>query len=720
MFTNISGQNRGYFAYFPPANSIATITSTTYTVSSGSGPTETITDVPFGTSQSAFLGALVKGNPYQNWNTTNLSDPITTDNTLIVTAEDNVTQITYVITTGANPDIALVAADKAELVDASIQGSNPDLSNITLALTNPLPSSGSNGSTITWVSSDPSIVSNNGQTITRPPYGQSNATITFTATITKGTVTDTKVFTLIVLASLNDAKQITLFNFASPSVAGVINQSNHTITVNVPYGTDLTTLAPTISITGSSVSPTSGTTTDFTSSQAYLVTAADSSTQTYTVTVTAVESNQTVPDVNGVATLTESTPQLVVTDPNQAITLTVEDGTVDPSINYGGLTVIPGTVITSSVATIVIPAGTTITGNSIGWDSVLNGPRDTIVNLPQISGYTRTLFVATEFGFTLDMLVFDKGVRIEFPNSSGRRVGYSLADEPLTEITTLCADDTQAVGDALSTATDCKINVSTSLVVWTKHFTKFALFTETLNTSSTTSSTSSSGNSSSSSPSAPSCNNIAPVAPSITSIKFSKRGVVNVNWNQVENASSWTIAYGLNSGEYIYGVSNFGDSNSRSINIGDLKTKKYYIALRANNGCQPGHFSPEWQVTVGLFGITARLTPNSVLNARSSSLNPNTPIITSIKYVSPSVITISWQQINSANSWTITYGLKSKKYIYGLADFGNSTSRSVNIGGLKNGTYYFALKSNSPLPGPFSPEWRVTVYRGGINASVVQ
>ncbi len=102
-----------------------------------------------------------------------------------------------------NPDIAKVAADKAALTDNLIKGSNPDLSHVTVALV-ALPTAGSvNASVITWSSSNPSILSNDGQTVVRPAYGTGDASVTLTATITKGTVTDTKVYNLIVKAFEN-------------------------------------------------------------------------------------------------------------------------------------------------------------------------------------------------------------------------------------------------------------------------------------------------------------------------------------------------------------------------------------------------------------------------------------------------------------------------------------------------------------------------------------
>jgi len=162
--------------------------------------------VPFGTSKTALVATFVTtGSSVKVGATTQISgttaNDFTSPVTYTVTAADASTQA-YVVTvsTSVNPDIAFVAADKAALVDGLIQGTNPDLANITTTLANPLPASGSNGSTIAWVSSNTAVVSNNGQTVVRPAFGAGNATVTLTATLTKGVVTDTKVFTLTVLA----------------------------------------------------------------------------------------------------------------------------------------------------------------------------------------------------------------------------------------------------------------------------------------------------------------------------------------------------------------------------------------------------------------------------------------------------------------------------------------------------------------------------------------
>ena len=90
---------------------------------------------------------------------------------------------------------------------------------------------------------------------------------------------------------LNDNKAITAFNIATPYATGVITEATHTIAITVPYGTDVTSLTPTITYTGKSISPATGVAQNFTSPVTYTVTAADSSTRAYIVTVMRESSN---------------------------------------------------------------------------------------------------------------------------------------------------------------------------------------------------------------------------------------------------------------------------------------------------------------------------------------------------------------------------------------------------------------------------------------------
>ncbi|MFA5080666.1 MAG: hypothetical protein WC472_03540, partial [Candidatus Paceibacterota bacterium] len=71
-----------------------------------------------------------------------------------------------------------------------------------------------------------------------------------------------------------------------------INQTNHTIAVTVPYGTTVTSLTPTITISAdATISPLSGVAQNFTSPVTYRVTAQGGAFQDYTVTVTKISIN---------------------------------------------------------------------------------------------------------------------------------------------------------------------------------------------------------------------------------------------------------------------------------------------------------------------------------------------------------------------------------------------------------------------------------------------
>ena len=77
----------------------------------------------------------------------------------------------------------------------------------------------------------------------------------------------------------------TIGAFIVNGVSGVINDTTGTITITLPYGTDLTALKPALTLKGAvSVSPASGATVNLSSSKTYTVTAEDGTTKTYTVT----------------------------------------------------------------------------------------------------------------------------------------------------------------------------------------------------------------------------------------------------------------------------------------------------------------------------------------------------------------------------------------------------------------------------------------------------
>ena len=82
-------------------------------------------------------------------------------------------------------------------------------------------------------------------------------------------------------------KTISALSFEGVVQGATVNMNGTNISVIVPFGTDITALAPTITLPkGATVSPASGVKQDFTKPVTYTVTAEDGSKQTFTVTVT--------------------------------------------------------------------------------------------------------------------------------------------------------------------------------------------------------------------------------------------------------------------------------------------------------------------------------------------------------------------------------------------------------------------------------------------------
>ena len=170
-----------------------------------------------------------------------------------------------------------------------------------------------------------------------------------------GVLTTNAVVVANCASSQND---ITAFGFASPSVTGTI--SGTTISLTVPFGTNVTSLIPTFTTTGSSVNiggviQTPGATAvNFTSPQNYTVTAADGSSKVYTVTVTI--------------------------GPNDAKNITAF-GFVSPSVTG---------IITGTNIAVTVPFATTVT--SLVATFSLSGGSATISATPQVSSTTANNF----------------------------------------------------------------------------------------------------------------------------------------------------------------------------------------------------------------------------------------------------------------------------------------------------------------------------------------
>jgi large repetitive protein len=108
--------------------------------------------------------------------------------------------------------------------------------------------------------------------------------VTYTVTAENGTQ---RVYTVTVTNQLNSENLITSFAIADQVGGSVINNTTNTVAVTMPYGTDRTALAPTITLSpNASVAPLSGVPRDFSSPGTYTVTAENGTQRVYTVTVT--------------------------------------------------------------------------------------------------------------------------------------------------------------------------------------------------------------------------------------------------------------------------------------------------------------------------------------------------------------------------------------------------------------------------------------------------
>lgn len=137
--------------------------------------------------------------------------------------------------------------------------------------------------------------------------------------------------------------------------------------------------------------------------------------------------------------------------------------------------------VTSSGYSLIIPAGTTVTGTT-AWDGSIHQPTvtTTLSSYPSQSGYSTTMGQMIEVGFPDGELILSNAAKLIFPGEHGKRIGYTRPGQSFTEITAACGDNSQTWADAnLGPEGDCKIDSGDDLVVWTKHFTSFATYTQT-------------------------------------------------------------------------------------------------------------------------------------------------------------------------------------------------------------------------------------------------
>ena len=224
--------------------------------------------------------------------------------------------------------------------------------------------------------------------------------------------------------SASEGKSITAFSLND--VAGAINETEKTIAITMPYGTDATTMVATFTITGVSVKvgstdQVSGkTANDFTHPVTYAVTAADASTQDYTVTVTVA---------------TPSSPKSIT-----AFSLNGSIGKINETKKTISVTVPTGTSVTNLVATFTITGA----GLKVGSTDQVSGKTANDFTHPVT--YTVTAADASTQDYTVTVIVASSATY----SISGKVTGAVLSGVKIT----LSGDD------SASTTTDSSGNYS--------------------------------------------------------------------------------------------------------------------------------------------------------------------------------------------------------------------------------------------------------------------
>ena len=203
--------------------------------------------------------------------------------------------------------------------------------------------------------------------------------------------------------------------------------------------------------------------------------------------------NATAATVN----VTHNQSYVTITNDTQNVTVFLPANANATFLNLSSYRQVYGTAVNASMNVSVVANSTAsfITGTvSVQFpiNIVMTGPTtwDGSVKLPIIqatstqsitpdTGYTSATQAVVELGVSGETLTFSKAVRIYLPGMAGKLAAF-VNSAGTTKITRTCDADTQTVGDALPVGAECKIDVGSDLIIWTKHFTTFVAYNQTI------------------------------------------------------------------------------------------------------------------------------------------------------------------------------------------------------------------------------------------------
>ncbi|MDQ0917532.1 S-layer homology domain-containing protein [Paenibacillus sp. V4I5] len=155
------------------------------------------------------------------------------------------------------------------------------------------------------------------------------------------------------------------------------------------------------------------------------------------------------------------------------------------------------TSISTKPVLLSMPNGLTISAPTSGnWDGTVNVPTVKSANTVTLTsdvGTTASVSTVIEVGFGDVPLTLNKAVRLLIPNQAGKQAAY-YRGTTFHKITAKLNEDTQNAADQqLNAGADAFIEVGQDLVIWTKHFTRFVTYTQTVISNDSNSSTGGTG-----------------------------------------------------------------------------------------------------------------------------------------------------------------------------------------------------------------------------------
>lgn len=185
------------------------------------------------------------------------------------------------------------------------------------------------------------------------------------------------------------------------------------------------------------------------------------------------------------------------------------------------------------------------------------------------------------------------------------------------------------------------------------------------------------------------CGGPYPPQPSRVSAKTGPgAGQVTISWDEVSYANRYAVAYGTESGHYLYGADNIGGQSSRSYSVGYLNPgQKYYFRLSAARDCSASPFSEEFSAVSGWGQVVMPKTGGA---SSVSMAAPSSPVLKA--WTGPGVgqVSLSYVSADDADNYHLVYGEKRGEYQYGALNIGKTNSYTVSRLVPGRG-YYFAI-----------------------------